>query len=177
MFTLFADASPYGRLARIMSRLPMDMRRKVFSRAMRRTTQTGLSRVVKRSAERIDVPQKKVRALTRSYVAGDGDGEIVVRSKWIPLHDLGASQTASGVTVKLRGHYKSAFLAAMKSGHEGVFRRDGSKRLPISELFGPNPANEIGNNPDVYLDVLNDVIEDVFLPRALHELSRLLPST
>lgn len=32
-----------------------------------------------------------------------------------------------------------AFIAQMKSGHEGVFQRVGKKRLPIEELKGPSP--------------------------------------
>jgi len=33
-----------------------------------------------------------------------------------------------------------SFIGRMKSGHMGVFKRAGSKRLPIKELFGPSIA-------------------------------------
>lgn len=34
---------------------------------------------------------------------------------------------------------KGAFIAKMRSGHIGVFRRSDKKGLPIDELFGPSP--------------------------------------
>jgi len=92
-------------------------------------------------------------------------------------------QNASGVYAKLRGSYRHAFIAAMKNGHVGAFRRvpgtqissATAKREQIRELFAANPAHAITNNPDVYLDVLAGVIEDYFFPRVVHEIERLLP--
>lgn len=50
-----------------------------------------------------------------------------------------------GVTAKLtggRGRYPHAFIATVAAGsggsHRGVFERNGFKRLPIRELFGPS---------------------------------------
>ena len=40
---------------------------------------------------------------------------------------------------------------------------------------GPNPAHDITNNPDVFLAVLTEVMEEHLLPRYLHEVDRLLP--
>lgn len=40
-----------------------------------------------------------------------------------------------------RKYVRSAFIAKMKSGHVGVFKRMHSKRLPIQELFGPSIPN------------------------------------
>jgi len=37
-----------------------------------------------------------------------------------------------------RGRVETAFIATMKSGHRGVFRRVGTKRLGIIELQGPS---------------------------------------
>jgi hypothetical protein len=57
----------------------------------------------------------------------------------IPLVDFPHRQTAQGVTVAVNANsrklIKSAFVATLKSGHEGVFRRRGKARLPIDELF------------------------------------------
>ncbi len=64
----------------------------------------------------------------------------------------------------------------MDSGHVGVMKRVGTARLPIRELFGPNPAHDITNNDAVYLAVLAEVIETALAPRVLHELGRILPS-
>lgn len=80
----------------------------------------------------------------------------------LPLLAFGARQTRRGVTYRLptgRGTAPSAFIARMRSGHEGVFRRRAAAgplrarrrgaraaaagflmvpRLPIDELRGPS---------------------------------------
>jgi hypothetical protein len=57
----------------------------------------------------------------------------------IPVIDFPSRQTKRGVSVAIntgaRALIKSAFIATMRSGHTGVFKRDGKARLPISELF------------------------------------------
>ncbi|KAA3510113.1 phage tail protein [Agrobacterium rosae] len=170
------DASELQALGRAINRLPGEIKAKAMGRAMRRMRDMAKTRVVKRSAERTDLPQRKVRELTTAYFnAGGNTIEIIEKSGWIPLAVLGATQTKSGVRVRLRGSYKSAFLAKMASGHRGVMKRTGKARLPIRELYGPNPAHDITNNPDVFLKVLAEIIEDSLAPRVLHEIDRLLP--
>src|SRR5690348_11331324 len=59
----------------------------------------------------------------------------------IPLVQFRARQTRRGVSYRLGGassRIPNAFLATMATGHTGVFRRVGKKRLPIKELFGPS---------------------------------------
>ncbi len=130
------------------------------------------TRITRRSAERIKVPVGKVRERLR-VARLTNDLEFRMRSEWLRLIDLGARQTGSGVSVKLRGSYRSAFIATMSS--RGVFMREGKARGPVNELFGPNPANDINNHPDVFLDVLADVLQSHLMPRFLHEIDRLLP--
>ncbi|TJV19678.1 phage tail protein [Mesorhizobium sp.] len=173
---LHADASDFERLARSIARLPAEIRGKAASRALRRVTGMARTRIVKRSSEHVQLPQSIVRGLTKiAFNPGRDASDVVVRSNWIPLAKIGARQTARGVTVRMRGSYRSAFIAAMGSGHEGVFMRAGKARLPIHELYGPNPAHAVINNPDVYLQVMSDVMESHLLPRYLHEVSNLLP--
>lgn len=38
---------------------------------------------------------------------------------------------------------RGAFVATMKSGHEGIFRRRGTARLPIHELLGSRPVDAL----------------------------------
>lgn len=76
--------------------------------------------------------------------------QIRVSGKPIPLIDFKARQTRTGVTARLPGtkRYQGAFIARMKSGHRGVFKRvpNGKRRgpkphrsqLPIYELHGPS---------------------------------------
>lgn len=170
------DASDFARHAEAMRRLPQEFRIKAFSRAMRRMTTMTRTRVVRRIAERVSIPQKFVRDVTRAkYGEADTSIEVTVRSGWMPLYKFGASQNASGVKVKARGSYRHAFIARMSSGHTGVFRRAGKSRLPIHELFGPNPANDVATSPEEYEQVIVDLLGEALVPRLAHELGRLLP--
>ncbi|MFC3642292.1 hypothetical protein [Aquibium oceanicum] len=176
------DASDLAQIARAMGRLPGEIKAKVFARAMRRVSETARTRVVRRQAPRLDLSQKVIREKTTArFNAGGHTAEVVVRSGWIPLFKLGATQTSRGVRVRLRGSYRHAFIAKMDSGHTGVFRRvPGTKMVDkdkeqIRELFGPNPAHDITNNQDVYIAVMAEVLEEVLAPRVMHELGRLLP--
>lgn len=172
----FFDAADFAQLGAAIGKLPQDIRTKATARAMRRVTEMARTRLVRRQAPRLKLTQAQIRERTTAmFNAGGNTAGLVVRSSWIPLHKLGATQGSRGVRVRLRGSYKSAFIARMASGHTGVMKRVGTERLPIRELYGPNPAHDITNNEDVYLQLMAEVMEDVLLPRMLHELSRLLP--
>jgi len=173
---LQADASDFVHLSRAIARLPEDIKAKAMARALRRVTDAARAKLVKRQSPRIKLPQGVIRKLTTAHFnAGGNTQEIIVRSGWLPLYKLGATQTAKGVRVRLRGSYRHAFIATMSSGHRGVFLRQGSESTPIRELFGPNPAHDITNNEDVYLPLVAEVVRDVLLPRFIHELGRILP--
>jgi hypothetical protein len=173
---LHFDAGEFEQLSRAIANLPGQIKAKAMARAMRRMRDMARTRIVRRSAERTDLPVRKVLALTKAFFnAGSNSIEIVEKSGWISLYDLGASQNSKGVRVRGRGSYRSAFIAQMKSGHRGVMKRPGKSRLPIRELFGPNPAHDVTNNPDEFVKVLAELVEDHLAPRVLHELDRLLP--
>lgn len=172
---LYFDASEIDMLGRAIARLPGEIKAKAFASAMRRMSTMTRTRVVRRSSERTKVPVRMVQALTTAHFnAGDHTLDAVMRSGWVGLYKLGARQTQSGVTVRARGSYKSAFIAEMESGHKGVMMRVGTKRLPIRELFGANPAHDVTNNPDEFLPVLAELIKDHLAPRVLHEIERLI---
>lgn len=168
------DASDFARLAKDLSNIPYELKYVAVGRAMQRVAKMGATQVIKRVAERIDIPQKFVRERTYAYQS-NLEANIRVRSDWISLYKLGARQTKKGVTVRGRGSYRSAFIAGMSSGHAGVFKRTSAARLPIRELYGPNPANDITTSPEVYQDLIDGVAERYVLPRLMHELTRLLP--
>ncbi|MGO7901589.1 phage tail protein [Rhizobium ruizarguesonis] len=170
------DASEILNLSRAIAGLPDAIKTKAMASAMRRMREMVRTRIVKRSAEHTKLPPGVVRKLTTArFNAGGNTQDVIVKSGWIHLYKLGATQTAKGVRVRTRGSYAHAFIAEMESGHRGVMMRTSKERLPIRELFGPNPAHAITNNPDVYLDVMADVIEEHLAPRVLHEIDRLLP--
>lgn len=60
--------------------------------------------------------------------------------KLVPLIDFRARQTGGGVRAsKPWGKtqvFRATFIATMRSGHRGVYRRVGKKRLPIVEMMG-----------------------------------------
>lgn len=71
-----------------------------------------------------------------------GDYEVTVKSskRPIPLIEFPVRQTGSGVSTRAWGKgqtIRGAFIATMRNGHTGVFRRVGRARLPIKELWGP----------------------------------------
>lgn len=170
------DASEILNLSRAIRALPENIKTKALASAMRRMREMARSRIVKRAAEHTRLPQGVVRkATTARFNAGGNTQDVIVKSGWVPLYKLGATQTSRGVRVRARGSYAHAFFAEMDSGHRAVAMRVSDKRLPIRELFGPNPAHAITNNPDVYLDVLAEIIQEHLAPRVLHELDRLIP--
>ncbi len=173
---IVADAAEYLALSRAIWKLPGEIQAKAFARAGSRVVKQARTAYLRRAAPRLKLPQKVIREKTTAkFNAGGSTAEVVVRSGWIPLAKLGASQTRKGVRVRSRGSYRHAFMAQMASGHVGVMMRTSARRLPIRELFGPNPAHDITNNDDVYLAVLAEVIDEALAPRVLHELNRLLP--
>lgn len=68
-----------------------------------------------------------------------------------------------------RTRLQSAFIARMRSGHEGVFMRKGRGRLPIVELRGPSPGQVFAKFRATALERA----EEVFRSTLDHELSRL----
>lgn len=176
MSTVIFDTSDFAQLGRAFRNLPGEIKTKAMARAMRRIRDMARTRIVNRSAERTDISRAMVRERTTAYFnAGGNTIEIVEKSGWISLHKLGARQTRTGVSVKLRGSYRHAFIAKMGSGHSGVMIRTGAGRYPIRELYGPNPAHDVTNNPDEFLNTLAELIEDHLLPRVIHEIDRILP--
>lgn len=186
----YFEAGDFAHLARALDRLPQEIKTKALTRAMRRVGETARSRIARRQMPRLDIPAKTVRELTTLHFnAGGNSSDMVLRSGWIPLYKLGATGTPEGVSVKLRGSYRHAFIATMlntgkgegKGDHTGVFRRVRHTRMSkkskeqIRELFGPNPAHDVNNHPEVYEQVLAEVISDTLLLRFIHEASRLLP--
>lgn len=175
---LHIDDRDWVEVRRAIERLPGEIKTKAMSRAMRRMTQMARTAIVDSNARQVKLPKEVIASLTTAaFNAGGNTSKVVVESGWIPLRRLGAVQDASGVYVNLRGSYRHAFIAAFKSGHVGVLRRipgtsmrSNARKEQIRELFGPNPAHAITNNPDVYLDVIAGLIEDRLYPRYVHEL-------
>lgn len=67
-----------------------------------------------------------------------------------------------GVSYRLpggRGRVPDAFIATMRSGHRGVFkRRQGAKRLPVTELHGPSIPHVFEKRFAVFLDAADKAL-------------------
>lgn len=70
-----------------------------------------------------------------------------------------------------RKYDRHAFIAKLDSGHVGVFKRVGTKRLPIDEKFGPSIPRVAESNAALRNSLKTDV-SDVLLRRLNHELGR-----
>jgi hypothetical protein len=135
-----ADLSTFRRqIAALGDKAPL-----AVARALNRSIASVQTAAVRDMAKDLNLAQKDVRkgleitkATRQSLLA-----TLRVTSKRLLLMAFGARQTAKGVTYNLgRGRTlaEGAFIAAMKSGHVGVFRRVGRARLPLTrELRGPS---------------------------------------
>jgi hypothetical protein len=96
----------------------------------------------------IKVGDVKSRIRVKVPTAQTMTGELRASLKRIPLIKFGARGPepsrgrGRGVTTRGKGgrsRIPSAFIATMPAtGHRGVFKREGVKRVPISQLYGPS---------------------------------------
>jgi hypothetical protein len=146
-----------------------------------RTLRVESSRVV-RQRRRIKVARVN-RSLELIYPRSKEIDSLVwrmdVSRKPIPIAEYPHRQTRSGVTVAIktagRVLIKSAFVATMRSGHEGVFLRLGKSRLPIKELFTTRVSDVFGDTgmvPSVLAQALGkfDTTFDRVLPLEIAKL-------
>lgn len=134
---------------------PGPMKRAV-ARALRKAGSTALrdmrSEAVKRIRQRKRIAPKYIsRALTLRRPKGS-DIEamrwaLLVSGEPVPLVAYPHRQVARGVSVEVnrgkRTLLDGAFVARMKSGKVGVFKRRGKERLPIDELRGSRPVDAL----------------------------------
>lgn len=114
------------------------------TRAINLAITKAQSVAVKSIASEIGLKQKTVRDLLslRKATRSELLARLEPRSgKRIPVIEMQARQTKKGISYKSEGKRKTikgAFVAVMKSGHVGAFKRVGKKRLPIVEMLGPS---------------------------------------
>ncbi len=113
------------------------------NRALSRAAVSGRVVMVREVAADLGVRQADVKAYIRTRAsAGSLESRIYAWGKrGIDLIDLQASGpepsrgTGAGVRVKATpSRFPQAFIATMRSGHRGVFQREGKARLPVHEL-------------------------------------------
>lgn len=133
-----ADFSAFIREVESLKQFP-----RAAASALNRTADAVRSSAVKSISADIGVKQKAVRDAVRIQKARQGtlEARVVATGARIPIIDLKARETKKGITWAFRGARRlipHSFIATMRSGHKGVFKRRGRTRLSIDELFGPS---------------------------------------
>jgi hypothetical protein len=162
---------------------------KASAAAINRTLTTGRSRIVRRVRAEVNIKAKDAREAVRirkATAAGTPEGFIVLSKRPIPLYDFGAKPGKRGVSVKVRKRagrevLRGTFVAAMRSGHKGVFERKlvggpGGRRvgrLPIVERHGPSLLGVFTGAPGVAAEELA-AIGDVLQKNLASQVDRLL---
>jgi hypothetical protein len=125
-----------------------------LKRALRKAGATALRDMRSEASKRIRARKRiKSRYITRAMSLMRPKGGDIAGMEWglkfdgnpVPLVAYPVRQTKKGVSVEVnrgkRTLVKGSFVATMKSGHKGVFRRRGTARLPIRELTGSRPVD------------------------------------
>jgi hypothetical protein len=100
------------------------------SRGVREKKKMKLGKVNK--ALRVIMPRSRSSLLNLVW-------RLSISGSPVPVSDYPAREVAKGVSVEInvgsRKTIASAFIAVLKSGHRGVFKRVGDARLPIRLLY------------------------------------------
>lgn len=122
--------------------------RKAGSTAVRDMRSEATKRVRKRKRLKLKYVREALHVSLPRRGGIDGmEWALNVSGKKLSLMAYGPRQTKRGVSVGINRTKRTviggAFLATMRSGHEGVFVRKGRERLPIRELFGSRPVDAL----------------------------------
>jgi len=149
------DPKQFKEVERYLREYPEKMAQHV-AESMNRAVAAMDTQIRRGISQRYQVTQKQIKAHSRSRKATARllTASVTIsdsaKSAW-PMYDFKVNPR--GVNPRrrrplqisiLRGKaetFRHAFIAKMKSGHEGVFEREkGAGRLPIKELFSVTPA-------------------------------------
>lgn len=116
-------------------------------RALNRSIASGETLAVRAVSGDLGLKQTVIRPYIETSLASPSklQATLYASAQRIRLEQFGARgrlpsrRIPGGVTVVMRSktrHYAHAFRARMKSGHVGVFKREGRRRLKIFEMEG-----------------------------------------
>ena len=146
ILTMTPDPRDLQKLEELFAAVPQKIPR-VLRMAINRSLTTMRTRVTRIVSKQIGVKSKIIRKRLFIHRATSKElsGALTVGSRGWPYVMFDPKQTAKGVKVRMRRRMllEHAFMARMKEGHVGVFRRRGQSRLPIDEQRTPSPARII----------------------------------
>lgn len=139
--------------------------RKAGTIALREMKKEGKAEV--RSRKKLKVSRIN-RALSTSKKLGNTfeslEWRLEIAPQKTPLIDYPNAQTKDGIRVTInagkRVSLRGAFVATMKSGHRGIFVRDGKSRLPIHELYSTR-VFDVFKNPEVIPAVTREAMSEL----------------
>lgn len=168
----------------------------MFLRNLGRQAQPAIARALNRVAK--GVPTDSVKEVRKEYNVKAGPvrksfeikkakpAALEARAKAsghkVPLINFGARPSspgrrkpALGVSVQVKKQRKvlrHSFVARMKSGHIGVFQREGEFRLPIEQKFGPSIPEMISN--EKVINLIQENANERFKKNLDHEIDYVL---
>jgi hypothetical protein len=161
---------------------------KVINRAAKRAADTAKAETVRQLASEYTLPASEIRGtITTRNIGGDNVGAVMnISSSPFALPKF-KGVTPKEVMPPAKGPVKAqikkgsgailkrAFVAKMKSGHIGVYERQGKESFPIDQKFGPSTPGMFGreNETEINKAVMKKAGE-TFDKRIQHELERLL---
>ncbi|MCT8970596.1 phage tail protein [Microbaculum marinisediminis] len=169
------DASEIDRLARGVGELAAASRDKATVRAINHVGNKGFTAVRRATARQAGLKVGDAGKAMRKELASTSAPiyRIIGRGAHLPAFKFGGRQTRRGASAapwKKRRVFPGTFVARMGTGHVGIFRRTGSKRLPVRELWGPSiPVEMIRDDAKTTFERL---VDSELLPRLGHELAR-----
>jgi hypothetical protein len=109
----------------------------------------ALARSKKSLPEKIIAEDQSLSLPGRSVEIKDMAWRIYVRGKPVPAAKFPHTTSGLGTIVTFGGAggtklISGAFVARMKSGHLGIYRRKGKTRLPIDEVFSSRLPKQFG---------------------------------
>ncbi len=127
-----------------------------LKRALRKAGATALRDMRSEASKRIRA-RKRIKSsyISKAMTLRRASGSDINGMRWaldvsgtpVPLTAYPFRQTKKGVSVEVnrgkRTLLKGAFVATMRSGHKGIFKRRGKTRLPIKELLGSRPVDAL----------------------------------
>lgn len=178
-------AEQIERVNLILSSVPKGAE-KAMKSVIQRANSTVRSEALKGITSVYAISKQNVRAETTIKVrtraeSGGVVGTVSFAGYKIPLYRFNVSPTlpVQRATVSAgvkrdsgQTPFAQAFIAVMKSGHTGMFERDGKSRLPITEFMGPSAAQMAANS--VVVEQVEEKAQEVINKRIEHEITRIL---
>lgn len=181
MITISADQIERAEI--LLKRVPNGAPKAVVA-ALNRASQGARTDAIKKARERYHIKAKDVRNTMQITKATYNDMTTTIRASGSPIA-LSRFKISPTKPVKRRkkpvvarvvrgagGPIVKVFVARVKSGHVGVFKRAGKSRLPIKQLYGPSVPQMLGH--ESVTKYLEEKALERLEERFEHEISRLL---